>query len=240
MLFKRHLFLLYLLSIAPFSYASNEIPGFFEVKYTLYSDGMKAGIMERQFFKQKDGNYEFRSETRTTGLISLFKKIHIMEESKWEFVDASFKPLLYKYQHSKNKKNREVEISFDWSKQKITNRVNDSVWHMDTEEGILDKLLYQLTIMSDLKSGTVPASYTIADGGKIKYYEFEHLTDEEIETPLGKFKTIKLARHKPNSKQETMLWCAYDLEFLPVKVINKEKDGRLTTAIIETLNGLGH
>ena len=201
---------------------------------------MEVGLMERQFFKQEDGSYKFRSESKTTGLISLFKKIHIIEESKWDFIDTGFKPLLYKYHHTKNKKNREVEISFDWSKQKIVNRVNDSVWHMQTEKGILDKLLYQLTIMSDLKAGTVPESYTIADGGKIKHYEFEHLSDEDIETPLGKFKSIKLARHKPNSKQETVLWCAYDLEFLPIKVVNKEKDGRLTTAIIETLNGLGY
>ena len=195
--------------------------------------------MERQFFKQEDGRYKFRSESRSTGLIALFKKIHIIEESNWDFVDTSFKPLRYTYQHTKNKKNRKVEISFDWSKQQIINKVNDSTWHMQTENGILDKLLYQLTIMSDLKAGHIPESYTIADGGKIKHYYFEQLADEEIETPLGKFKTIKLARHKPNSKQETVLWCAYDLEFLPVKVANTEKDGRLTTAVIESLKGLG-
>ena len=239
MLFKRHLFLLYLLCYVPFSHASNEVPGFFEVKYTLYSDGTEVGLMERQFFKQDDGSYKFRSESRTTGLIALFKKVHILEESNWDFVDANFKPLLYTYQHTKNKKNRQVEISFDWSKQQIINKVNDSTWHMQTETGILDKLLYQLTIMSDLKAGNIPESYTIADGGKIKHYLFKHLADEEIETPLGKFKTIKLARHKPNNKQETLLWCAYDLDFLPVKVINTEKDGRLSTAIIESLHGLG-
>ena len=239
MLFKRHLFLLYLLCIAQISDASNEVPDFFEVKYALYSDGTEIGQMERQFFKQNDGSYKFRSESKTTGLIALFKKVYILEESQWNFVDADFKPLLYTYHHTKNKKNRDVEISFDWSKQQIINKVNDSIWHMQTEKGILDKLLYQLTIMSDLKAGKIPESYTIADGGKIKHYFFEHLTDEEIETPLGRFKTIKLARHKPNSKQETLLWCAYGLEFLPVKVTNTEKDGRLSTAIIESLNGLG-
>lgn len=195
--------------------------------------------MERQFFKKKDGSYTFRSESRTTGLIALFKKVHIIEESNWDFVDATFTPLLYTLQQTKNKKERQVKISFDWSNHKITNQVNDSVWHMQTEKGMLDKLLYQFTIMSDLKSGNIPNRYTVADGGKIKHYVFEHLADEEIETPLGKFNTIKLELHKENSTLKTMIWCAYDLEFLPVKVINNEKDGRISTAIIDALNGLG-
>lgn len=195
--------------------------------------------MERQFFKQEDGSYTFRSESRTTGLIALFKKVHIIEESNWDFVDTTFTPLLYTYQQTKNKKERQVKISFDWSKNKIINKVNDSTWHMQTEKGMLDKLLYQLMIMSDLKSGNIPNRYTVADGGKIKHYLFENLADEEIETPLGKFNTIKLELHKENSTLKTMIWCAYDLEFLPVKVINTEKDGRLSTAVIHTLNGLG-
>lgn len=239
MLVKRHLFLLYFLFYTQLCLADNEIPGFFEVNYTLYSNDMKAGLMERRFFKQEDGKYTFRSESKTTGLISLIKKVHILEVSNWDFVDANFTPLHYTYQHTKGKKSRDVEINFNWQKKQIINRVNDSTWHMQTQPGILDKLLYQLTIMSDLKSGHVPQSYTIADGGKIKQYTFEHIGDEVLKTPLGEFNTIKLVRYKSNSKKQTFLWCAYDLDFLPVKVINTEKDDRLTTAIIKSVKGFG-
>ena len=239
MLFKKYLFLLYFCCCTTIATAETTIPEYFEVDYTLYSNDTKIGLMERRFFMHEDGNYTFRSESKTTGLIALFRKDHIIEESQWHINGVQFTPLNYIYQHTGGKKDRDVEIKFNWEKQKITNRVNDSTWHMDTEPGILDKLLYQLAIMASLKAGSVPESYTIADGGKIKQYQFEYMHDEVIDTPLGEFKTMKLIRHKPNNDRKTFLWFANDLDFLPIKVINEEKKGRLTTAIIQSLNGFG-
>ncbi len=239
MLVKTHLFLLYLLLSTPLCLANDGIPAFFEANYTLYSDNTQVGLMERRFYQQEDGKYTFRSESKTTGFIALLKKVHILEESTWDLIDSHFTPLNYTYHHTKGKKERDAEISFNWDKKQITNRVNESIWHMQTQKGIQDKLLYQLTIMSDLMSGDIPESYAIADGGKIKQYVFERIADETLETPLGKFKTIKLALDKTNKKQETFLWCAYDLNFLPIKVTNIEKDDRLSTAIIQSVKGLG-
>ena len=82
--------------------------------------------------------------------------------------------------------------------------------------------------------------YTIADGGKIKDYNFEILGEETLSTPLGKLDTVKLERHKPNSRRKSTLWCAKKLEFLPVKVENVEKDGRITTALIKSLDGIAY
>ena len=48
---------------------------------------------------------------------------------------------------------------------------------------------------------------------------------------------MKFSLYKKN-KQETFLWCAYELDFLPVKVITIEKDGRLSKAIIKSVKGL--
>ena len=239
MLIKKHLFLLYLMLYAPFCIAENEMPGFFEANYILYSNDTKVGLIERRFFQGEDGKFVFRSESKTTGLISLFKKIHILEISNWDLIESIFTPLHYTYNHTKKESKRIVEINFNWQTKQIENRINDKTWRMETQPGVLDKLLYQLAIMSDLKSGIIPKIYLIADGGKIKEYQFEYIADEVIKTPLGMFNTIKLARHKLNSKQETYLWCAYDLSFLPIKVINHEKDNRISTAIIKSINGLG-
>jgi Protein of unknown function (DUF3108) len=237
MLVKTHLFLLYLLINASLCHANDEIPSFFEANYTLYSDDTQVGLMERRFFQQDD-KYVFRSESKTTGFIALLKKIHIFEESTWKLIGSNFTPLNYTYHHIKGKKERNAKIDFNWEKQKITNRVNESTWTMQTQTGIQDKLLYQLTIMSDLKKGNIPESYAIADGGKIKQYSFERIADEIVDTPLGQFKTIKLSLHKKNKVQENFLWCAYDLDFLPIKVISTEKDDRLSTAIIKSIKGL--
>lgn len=240
MLIKTHLFLLYLLISSSICFANGDIPAFFEANYTLYSNDMKVGLMERRFFQQDDGHYVFRSESRTTGFIALLKKVHILEESIWDLIDSDLTPLSYDYHRTKGKKQRDAKINFDWEKQKITSQVNDSTWQLQAQKGMQDKLLYQLTIMSDLMSGNIPESYAIADGRKIKEYSFERIADETLSTPLGEFKTIKLALHKKNKKQENFLWCAYDLNFLPIKVTSTEKDDRLSTAIIKSVKGLGN
>ena len=237
MLIKKHLFLLYLFIFAHAAIAENNIPSFFTVNYKLYSNDTKIGLMERKFYKNTNNDYVFSSESKTTGLISLFRKDHIIEISNWYFINSTIAPLNYTYQHTGGKKNRDVEIKFNWNERQIINRVNDSVWYMKTQTGILDKLLYQLVIMVDLKAGYIPEKYVIADGGKIKEYTFEYIEDEIIKTPIGDLNTMKLSRYKKN-KQETFLWCAYDLDFLPVKVITKENDGRLSKAIIKSIEGL--
>ncbi len=240
MLVKTHLFLLYSLISASVCLAGDKIPPFFEANYTLYSNDTKVGLMQRRFFQQEDGKYIFRSESKTTGFIALIKKVHMLEVSTWDLIGSYFTPLNYTYHRIKGKKERDAEINFNWEKKQITNRVNESTWHMQTQAGIQDKLLYQLSLMSDLKSAHIPENYTVADGGKIKQYIFKRINDEILKTPLGEFKTMKLSLHKSNNKkQETFLWCAYDLNFLPIKVTNTEKDDRLTTAIIKSVSGLG-
>lgn len=237
---KKHLFILCLLLGTNSANADPGIPPFFQVSYTLYSNDMKIGLMERKFSMIDDNNYLFHSESKTTGFFSIFRDDHIVEQSKWTYSENGFIPQAYKYQHTGGKKDRFVDITFNWDKNKITNKVNDSTWHMDTEAGILDKLLYQLTIMADLKNGKVPANYTIADGGKIKNYYFEHVTDEVIETPVGKFKAMKIERRKENSDRKTWFWCAYELDFLPIKVVITEKKGRLTTAVIKEVSQIAN
>jgi len=148
------------------------------------------------------------------------------------------RPVIYSYQHTGGKKERFVNINFDWDRQRIITRTGKSVWTMPIETGILDKLLYQLAIMYDLERGIMPEAYSIADGGKIKTYHFEYHGKETVNIPVGKFEAIKLERHKPNSKRKTFLWCAVKLSYLPIKVIHIEKDGSKTTAKLIRLTGL--
>jgi hypothetical protein len=211
----------------------------FKVKYALYYKGMKVARMERRFSQTEDGGYLYRSNTETAGLISLFRDDRITEESRGQLHGNTARPLQYEYSHTGSRKQRQVSIRFDWDKNEVINMVNGSAWKMELEPGVLDKLLYQFLIMQDLNAGKRHLSYMIADGGTTKTYRFELQGEEVINTPLGKLKTIKLARHRPDKKRETTLWCALDLHYLPVKVKNVEKDDRITVAIIQSLQGLG-
>jgi uncharacterized protein DUF3108 len=232
--------LAWVFSFVNFAVADDYGPALFKADYTIRMKGAQIAQMTRHFSQQENGIYQYHSETRTTGLISLFRKDHIIENSNWELQADKLIPIDYYYDHSGGKKDRKVNISFDWEKNRITNSVDGSSWKMPTSPNIMDKLLYQLAIMYDLKAGKEALQYTVADGGKTKVYNFEILGEEILKTPLGELLTIKLERHKPNSRRKSTLWCAKALDYLPVKVENIEKDGKITVALIKSLEGISY
>lgn len=218
--------------------AKDNQPTPFEADYIIRVKGTKIARMTRHFSRLESGMYQYRSETRTMGLISLFRKDHIIETSNWHLDDQRLVPIDYYYDHSGGNRDRRVSIKFDWENSRITNSIDGSSWKMPTTPDILDKLLYQLALMYDLQAGKRSFNYTVADGGKTKVYNFEIIGEEIVATPLGDLNTIKLERHKPNSRRKSTLWCAKDLEYLPIKVENIEKDGKVTVAIINSLDGI--
>ena len=211
----------------------------FEARYALYTSGARVAEMRRIVEPAADGRFSYRSETRTTGLFSLFRKDRVVEESVWSAHAGGLRPFRYSYEHSGTRKERRVAVAFDWERERITNSINGESWKMPAHPHVMDKLLYQLAIMYDLRAGRrTGLSYSVADGGKIKTYNFEPLGEESIRTELGNMHTLKLSRVRPDSRRETILWCATELGYLPVRVENTEEDGRKTIAVLESVSGM--
>lgn len=220
------------------AYAEEQNLPEFEASYDVYRSGIKIARMQRSFVKQPDGNFEYRSETNVTGIASMFRKDRIIEQSIWDYTYGRVMPLYYEYEHSGTSKERNVTVEFDWKKKLITNSVNGAPWRMPTSEGILDKLLYQYVIMLDMQAGKTSLSYTVADGGVEKIYIFEKLGEETLDTALGKMKTIKMSRHRPDSDRESIFWSAPEIGYLAVKLENTD-DGVKTIVLIKSLTGYG-
>jgi len=210
----------------------------FEARYDVFRSGVKIAQMQRSVNRQDDGRLIYRSETNVSGLVSMFRKDRIIEQSTWQYTNGQVIPQYYEYQHSGTSKNRDVTIEFDWNKKLITNSVNGDPWRMPTSEGILDKLLYQYSIMLDMQAGKSSLRYTIADGGMEKIYIFEKLGEEVVETPLGNLNTVKMRRHRPDSDRESIFWAAPDIGYLPIKLENID-DGVRTVVLIKSLTGYG-
>jgi len=211
----------------------------FIAEYDIHTRGLKVAEMQRRLSLRDDGTFSYRSETAASGLASIIRNDKITEESIWQLNDNRIIPKRYEYRHIRAKKNRHVNIIFDWDKKRIINLVNDSSWTMPAEPGMLDKLLYQYAIMLDLDAGEKNISYLISDGGKRKMYDFRITGEETIKTPIGNFQALKLARNRPDSDRETVFWCASEIGYLPVKIEHTETSGTKTLVIISSLSGLG-
>ncbi|NNE38308.1 MAG: DUF3108 domain-containing protein, partial [Gammaproteobacteria bacterium] len=173
---------LLLTSLLAASVTAAELEGLrdFDAEYDVYRGGLKIAKMKRVLTINGTENTLY-SETRTIGIVSLFRKDKIVEKSTWKSANGKLIPNFYEYIRTGSKKDRNVTVEFDWPKKQVTNSINGDSWKMAAADGMLDKLLYQLSIMMDLKQGKSVLTYQIADGGKEKVYIFETVGEEILD-----------------------------------------------------------
>lgn len=208
----------------------------FTAHYELYAKGLAIGEGTRRLVEEKNGNYLFESISYTTGLAAVIRKDRIEERSLFNVVDGQVFPLKYSYHQTGGKKEKHVEIQFDWEKKQIKS-LTDNPWEIPLERGIVDKLLYQLVIMKTLQQGKQDFSFKIADNGKIKVYTPTYLGTESVKTGLGTLDTVKYQRVATDKERSTALWLAPSLHYLPIQVEHDEK-GNLFTLVLKSVDGL--
>ena len=215
---------------------ANPLPQDFRASYTFTRNGMRVGEVKRSLRATSDGMYIYESVSEATGFMSLFINDKIIERSTWAYVKDKPQPLQYIYIRSGGKKKRNVKLSFDWAQGIVINTINNDPWQMPVPPDTQDKLVYQLTLMLDLRTGAKDLYYTIADGGKLKDYAFTVVGEETVDTPLGKLGAIKIQR--VDDKRNTTIWCAKALNYLPVRIEQDEKDNSRLTMLIKNVTGL--
>lgn len=156
----------------------------------------------------------------------------IEELSTFQLDDQlQLQPLEYQYHRKGIGKNRDATLSFDWQHSRVMNDVESTPWEMDIPVGTLDKLLYQLQMRDDLKSAHTTDSpwptltYQIADGGRLKQYEFQVLGMESVKTDVGKIDAVKVQRLRKDKDRVTTIWLAPDYDFLLVRLLQQEENG---------------
>ncbi|MGH8597961.1 MAG: DUF3108 domain-containing protein, partial [Gammaproteobacteria bacterium] len=98
--------------------------------------------------------------------------------------------------------------------------------------GTLDKLVYQLVLMHDLRDPSKPLHYVVADDGRIKNYQLVREGEETLEILGAPTATLRVVYSASESPRRTTLWCAPRFDYLPVKIEYREDDGNVTTATL--------
>jgi len=222
--------LLCLISSAPLLAGHNFTP--FTATYTVSRNNSEIGIRTHALSRQDD-LYIYEAKMHTTGLASILKPGEITERSQWQFKNKKVLPISYEYDDSSDEK-RHTLLDFDWPNNSVTNHVGSKPWAMNIPNGTQDKFSYMLALMHDLQQGTQNPEYKIADGGRLKTYQFKALGTEVIEIPAGKFKTLKLQRIRIGKKNRiTYLWCLPEKHYLPIKIERHKGDNIYTMELNE-------
>ena len=207
----------------------------FNVTYNIYKGPLKVGAISRNLRIKDDGQYTFTSRMESKGFAKFLSGSLLLETSKGVITEAKIIPHTYLRETDKPDKN--YELNFD----RISNLVKRVDSAGDYEEILVkdtfDKLSYQAQMMMDLSSILKEdLKYDIASQKKIVTYNVTFIKEKKISTPMGKFKTLVVNRKDPNSSKETTVYCAEDLNWLPVRIKHTDKKGRSMVAKIASYN----
>lgn len=217
--------------------AAESLPDF-EANYRVEVNGIQAGELIQSLSSEAGDMRRFHTRTRARGVFALFRSDVIEESSLWSYHDGHIRPYLYRYSRTGGKKDKQLRLDFDWTANQVHIDDEEYPWDLKLQPGTLDKMVYQLQIMHDLAEDTTQLKYLIAEGGMLKTYVIHVEGVETIRTPLGDIEAIKLTRERDaDSGRQTTLWCAPELNYLPIKLEHIEKDDSRFTAVLRQLNG---
>ncbi|MDP1708105.1 MAG: DUF3108 domain-containing protein [Gammaproteobacteria bacterium] len=235
----RNLIALLLLCVA-WPITATPPPASFSASYTVHKGSILLGEMHRSLSRSTDAHYRFKTETYSTGLAALFVKDRIVESSEWDYHGGVMRPLHYSYRKSGGKRELQLDQHFDWER-KVVNRTGGTQASstLPVAAGTLDKLAYQVALMDDLKQGKTELAYTLLDDDETKTYHFQVVGEETLSTPLGTLETLRIERvMNAGSKRRTTFWCAPSLNYLLVRLDQRESNNDEFSALIQSVKGL--
>ena len=217
--------------------AGPALPERFTASYVLSAQGLDIGKTRWTLQPDGDGRFAYHSRSETIGLARLLRDETVEERSVWRFGDGgAVQPLRYTYSRT-GRREREVEVDFDWQQGRVFNTLNGHTWSMPLEAGMLDKLVYLLALMNDLAHDVRETRYAVADGGKVKTYLMSVVDRERVDTVLGSLDAVVVRRTREDEERVTLIWCAPALGYLPVLVEHREK-GEQVRLTLQQLDGL--
>lgn len=208
----------------------------FEAVYKVRAS-VASGEMFMSLTADSDGGFLFRTLTRPRGLVRMFARGEIDEQSRILITDESVVPLDYTLRDTISK-DHDADLRFDWDGGIVVGLERGEEVSGELEPGMLNRAALYVAIMRDLQSERLPDEYVLFDRGRAKAYQLEKLGSEVIEVPFGEFEAVKLARNADDSRRIMYLWCAPALDYLPIRIELYKDDKRVSRAELRAVSGL--
>lgn len=213
----------------------------FTAVYTVTKSGLPLG---NAYFRLKpgkrDGCYVYTGHAKPNALVHLFLG-DIDEKTHFCIVDGAIRPERYRH-HIDGKPGDSYTLNFDWSGMTVhySSENGDSKTY-PLKPGTQDPMSLQIAARRWLASasadGTLPSDheFILADDDGIESYRVEVSRGGELETPGGRFDTVKLAR-SGDHHHALNFWLARNADWIPVQVRRLSDGDTRYTLTIQSLS----
>lgn len=175
--------------------------------------------------------YHIKSLIQPKGLAALLLP-DLLQTSEGNIGDLGLQPKQYLYQFG-DKKNKTYHAAFDWEAKQLTLQNAKGEQSHKLVAGTQDLLsfMYQFMFLQPLQT----MEMRITNGKKVAVYTYGFEGEEIIDTKIGSLNTIHLQRASGENDKRTDLWLALDYQYVPVKIRETEKDGKVYELIVSSL-----
>lgn len=223
-----------LLCLLSFSVSAADMPSRIEINYAVTTDIGEGEINEIMEIKHTDGghSYSIHSEAQATGIFKLLEPNRIIRHSEGVITQRGLRPT--RAYEKRGKKEPSLAV-FDWENHTITLKHKKQQIQEKLPEGTLDRLSLSYNFMF----APLPKYHIecyLANGHSLVLSSYT-ITEETLNTPIGKMKTVVLTRQEDeNSKLKRRVWLALNNHMLPVRIVSVEENGREIDKIVSGIN----
>lgn len=201
-------------------------PGEFEVVYDARLGSWRAESSRSLRYDATDGVYHMQALSR----IRLLGQdlVRIDEQARFGWQGELPKPLAYHFNQS-GIGARERRVEFDWPQNIARYQVDKDSGVLRLEGTVYDELTAVLAIREQLLAGNSDIAFTVLDRSRLETWRFRVLDEEVLHTDLGDFASVHVERVRENSERRTEFWMATDYDYLVLKLVQEEPNGRVLT-----------
>ena len=173
------------------------------------------------------GGFRAVHQIEPSGAARVLTQGTIRETSDFDFGAGHMLPSRYSSRDTITRDRTGADVEFDWSDNRIYGTVNGEPFEDHLDGLVHDRVSIQYELMQNLQKEGVHDAYVLFDIDEYKSLQVEDEGSKRLRVPAGSYDVVGVAHQKKGSKRRTTLWCAEQLDYLPV-LIEQHRDGKLT------------
>jgi hypothetical protein len=129
----------------------------------------------------------------------------------------------------------QVSAEFDWPHAQVVLKHGGKTEVLALPQGTQDRLSVMYQFMYLAPERVRQLEFPMTNGRKLDRYRYRATPDVEIDTGLGRLKTVHLVKQREPGDTVNEVWLSPQHQYLPVKMLVVERDGVRLEQIVQSV-----
>jgi hypothetical protein len=219
-----------LAAASPFA---SSAPKTVKASYAGFMNGMPIGTISEHF--ESDGSsYRIVSDTKPTGLAALLQRQPLRFSSAGQVARDGLRPAQFEARRTPTEQ-PQVSAEFDWGQAQLVLKHDGKTESFSLPAGTQDRLSVMYQFMFLPVERIRQLDFPMTNGRKLDSYRYRTTPDVEIDTGLGRLKTLHLVKQREPGDPVTEVWLSPQHQHFPVKMLIVGRDGMRLEQVIQSL-----